>query len=195
MKGFIAETHFNLSLKIHLVQSRPQWVTFHKEDCLGFNMQTFLQPGQFSLNGLFYRPLSELEQYIIFLTLIPKIIVTCLSSWLLGFGKKRQHRFLFCTWDEICRRITVRAHLQTFRQNMLLVWSLQGTYNSCTSSAVCVYLFPQKYQIAITLANQNNFLYGIPKLPAQNTGEVRRVLAKFENPALTHTRGRISCWC
>lgn len=44
------------------------------------------------------------------LTLIPKTIVTRLSSWLIGRGKKRQHRLLSplhlenCTWKEICRR-------------------------------------------------------------------------------------------
>ena len=34
LKALRVKTSFSLALKIHLVQSRPYWVTFHEQDCL-----------------------------------------------------------------------------------------------------------------------------------------------------------------
>ena len=68
LKGFITLTAFNLLLKIHLVWSRPQWVTLHEEDCFRIyhvkvatatdNVVNF-QPKQIVLSLL-----SELEKLI-----------------------------------------------------------------------------------------------------------------------------------
>ena len=107
LKAFIVKTSFSLSLKSAVKTimsniSRGRLPSHWPRGC----RYRYGYCGHFPI--LFYRHFQNLNNTLYFLSLIPKIIVTCLSSRLLGSWKERQHRLLpplyveTFTWEQIC---------------------------------------------------------------------------------------------
>ena len=140
---FIVKTSVNLSLKIHLMQSRPKWTI------------------QAILSGLFYPHFQNWNNMWYLLILIPNLL---LSVCLHGFSVVAREDSIVCYHCFILQTVHVRRNLplqryadtctfkrqsvHTFSQKMLLL-------ESFLVSSVSIYSFPQRDQITITLVKQN----------------------------------------